>query len=106
MMSLGGKLVIVDCDRRSLLSDRGFTNPFNPRIQWFKHQGPELWAGLLRKAGFGHPQVRYLGNRMFRYAGIRHVPAFVSYCMDSAFRLEVTAMEIGELRQRQPLEAC
>ena len=90
IMAPGGKLVIIDAMRRNLFGDLGLRSPFNPDVEWFKHQQPSLWAEVLTEARFTSPRVRYLGNRVCRYAGVPYVPRSISYCLDSLFRLEMT----------------
>lgn len=90
IMAPGGKVVIIDAMRRNLFGDLGMRSPFNPDVEWFKHQQPELWADVLGAVGFTSPRISYLGNRFFRYAGIPYIPRSLSYCSDSLFRLEMT----------------
>lgn len=93
IMAIGGKLIIIDAMRRNLFTDIGLRNPFNPDVEGFKHQEPAHWQRVLSDAGFEAPRVTYLGNRFCRYAGLPYIPRGLSYCLDSQFRLEMTAAE-------------
>ena len=53
------KLIVADCSRHNFFNAIGTKNPFNPTIEWHKHQAPELWAGLLSKVGFTTPRIRW-----------------------------------------------
>ena len=96
MMKKGGKLILIECSNRNLFGDIGIKNPFSPRIEWFKHQAPEYWVYLLSSCGFGEQKIswllpsklRYLG-RLERLLGNR----LTSYCMGSAFRVEMTCFK-------------
>jgi SAM-dependent methyltransferase len=92
MLVPGGKLVIIDCSSRSLWSDLGLKNPFNPDIEWHKHQPAEMWAEVLALAGFGKTLIQHPGMSLFRYLRIPYIPAFLAYCMDGMFRIEMTAL--------------
>jgi hypothetical protein len=55
----GATLVLSDCTRRNLFPLLGVRNPFVPSINWDLHQPPELWADLLKEAGFADPWIRW-----------------------------------------------
>jgi 2-polyprenyl-3-methyl-5-hydroxy-6-metoxy-1,4-benzoquinol methylase len=90
MMKPGGRLVITDVARRNLFGDLGVCNPMEPDIEWFKHQQPEFWAELLRKAGFGEPQITWPGGRLLGYLGIARIPRGLAYLFRSIFVLKMT----------------
>ena len=92
LMKSGGELVILDSSRRNLFGDMGMKSPFQPQIEWHKHQLPEVWVDILAVAGFGQAEVTWLGNRALRYLGLPNIPRPVAYCMDSSFRLELRAL--------------
>jgi hypothetical protein len=48
----GGFLVIADCSPNNIFPAIGLRNPFDPNIQWEKHQAPDLWFKLASKFGF------------------------------------------------------
>lgn len=90
MMKPGGKLIIVDAARRNLFGDLGVRNPITPNIEWFKHQQPEYWAGLLSKCGFRDAKIRWTSGKLLRYAGVMRIPKPLAYFGQSVFRLEMT----------------
>lgn len=92
LMKPGGELVILDSSRRNLFGDMGLKSPFQPQIEWHKHQPPEIWVKILKTAGFAQAEVKWLGNRAFRYLGLTRVPRPMAYCMDSVFRLKLKAL--------------
>ncbi len=65
-------------------------NPFAPKIEWHKHQAPEVWAKMLDCVGFVNPIVRWssfnrfgslgrvlIGNKLMAYFLISH------YCLSA-----------------------
>lgn len=60
IMAPGGKVVIIDAMQRNVFGDLGAVL-FNPDVEWFKHQRPELWADVLGAVGFTSPRISYLG---------------------------------------------
>jgi SAM-dependent methyltransferase len=92
MMPKGGTLILTDCDKHSLWSDVGLKNPFNPYIEWHKHQKPQLWIDILSDAGFGEAKLQHPCSLYGRYLGITYVPGFVSYLLGNVFRIEMTAV--------------
>ena len=92
LMVCGGKFIAIDCSKRTLISDIGVRNPFNPDIEWNKHQPSGLWAELLGQGGFGHTIIQHPGNTFCRHLRIQYVPRVVAYCMDGIFRIETTAI--------------
>ena len=65
----GAKLVISDCSSANFFLRFHFRNPFAWDIEWHKHQRPELWIDLLRKAGFSKPRVRWRSFDQLRLPG-------------------------------------
>ena len=89
MMSDQGTLFIMDASQRSLLSDLRLKNPFNPDIEWFKHQAPGTWAKLLGECGFADSKISWISEPVMTHAGIGTVPRILSYALSSAFRLQM-----------------
>lgn len=104
-----GTLLIADASNRSFYSDLHLRNPFNPHIEWFKHQPPECWAQLLSECGFTNPRISWLFGPLFAHLGIGTVPRAMSYFHASAFRLEMDCAErLGSALTRsgsQPIAA-
>jgi SAM-dependent methyltransferase len=86
----GARFVIVDCARHNFFAMLGLKNPLCPTIEWHKHQPPQVWAKLLREAGFGGEVVRweplYRFGRAGRWLLSNRLAAFFT---KSAFRLEM-----------------
>jgi hypothetical protein len=93
LMTPGGKLFIVDASSGNLFDVLGLKNPFNPDIEWFKHQRPESWALLLSECGFSNPRISWLSEAWLTHVGIGTVPKAMSYFLSSAFRLEMDCAE-------------
>lgn len=55
----GSKLLVADCSRHNIFALLGLKNPFEPTIEWHKHQAPQTWVRLLKKVGFRDPMVRW-----------------------------------------------
>jgi hypothetical protein len=73
----GGTLILTDCDNNSFWSDIGVKNPFNPHIEWHKHQKTQLWIDILSDAGFG--EVKLLTHLpVWPLPGLNYVPGFES----------------------------
>lgn len=67
LMAPGGSLLITDCARTNLFPLLRIPHPISRSIEWHKHQDPELWAGLLRQAGFEEPRIGWSSyNRLGR----------------------------------------
>ncbi len=81
--------VLLDCGRRNLFGDLGLRSPLMPAIEWRKHQQPEVWARLLREAGFADPAVRWTTlHSLGRPGRVLLGNRFAAYMLTSHFRLE------------------
>ena len=89
-MNDGGKFILMDCSRRNVFDDLGMTNPMQKTIEWFKHQTPEFWCGLLKKSGFVDPRISWPSGRYLRYLRFYDRNKLWSYFLDSCFRIEIT----------------
>jgi hypothetical protein len=52
-------LIICDCSRHNFFDRLGIRNPFDPNIEWHKHQPPVTWIDLLLAVGFANPVTRW-----------------------------------------------
>lgn len=59
LMTDGGDVIVVDCDRRNFWHDIGLRNPLMPTIEWEKHQPPHVWANAFSKSGFKLTQTTW-----------------------------------------------
>lgn len=89
-MNKGGKLIILDCSNRNFFADVGLTNPMGKSIEWFKHESPEFWAELLSECGFAKARISWPSGRYLRFLNIFNRSKWMSYFMNSFFRLEMT----------------
>ena len=48
----GTVLHFSDCSSRNFFPTAGLTNPFDPGIEWEKHQPPGVWIAMLDQVGF------------------------------------------------------
>jgi SAM-dependent methyltransferase len=61
----GGMLVISDVPRTHPYMRLGLPHPFQPQIEWHKHQHPRLWKALLESIGF--TSVKWHWATQWRY---------------------------------------
>jgi 2-polyprenyl-3-methyl-5-hydroxy-6-metoxy-1,4-benzoquinol methylase len=80
-ISKDGFLIVADCGRKNFWNSLGLKSPFIPAIEWEKHQEPDLWINLFKKAGFELYDFRWssiypLGflssNRVVQYLTMSH----------------------------------
>lgn len=88
MARAGARLVIADCSSRNLFPLMNLRNPVARDIEWHKHQPPELWIQLLRRAGFHKPDLRWRSFDQLRWVGKWLTGNRVAaYLLQSHFRL-------------------
>lgn len=77
----GAFVVVADCGRRSLWNTIGREGPWTHDIGWEKHQQPQTWIDVFRRAGFEPHDVRWsplsrtgrlTGNRFVQYFTMAH----------------------------------
>jgi SAM-dependent methyltransferase len=80
-ISKDGFLIVADCGRKNFWNNLGLKSPFIPAIEWNKHQDPDLWINLFKRAGFELYDFRWsniypLGflssNRVVQYLTMSH----------------------------------
>lgn len=92
----GATLIAVDCSRKNLFGRFG-KNPLAPTIEWEKHQPPELWANLLKQAGFESPRIRWHSFNTLRSVGRLLLGNRVAaYFLVSVFSLTMTRARPGD----------
>lgn len=64
----GGRLVISDVPRTHPYMRLGLPHPFQPQIEWHKHQHPRVWKALLESTGF--TAAKYHWATQWRYPQI------------------------------------
>jgi SAM-dependent methyltransferase len=87
----GGKLVVVDCSNYNFFALLRIRNPFEPMIDWRKHQAPEVWVSLFREVGFDRFRVKWLSfNQLYHVGRMLMGNRLVSYFLGSYFCLTMT----------------
>ncbi len=61
----GGILMMSDCSSRNLFPLLGLRNPFDPQIEWEKHQPPSVWADVASPHGLELIRVRWSSPARF-----------------------------------------
>lgn len=51
LVAPGGQLIMSDCSSHNLFPTLGMKNPFDPNIEWHKHQPPWVWEDFCRRHG-------------------------------------------------------
>ena len=88
MASSGATIILYDCSRYNFFSRLGVKNPFEPEMEWDKHQSPKLWAELLSEAGFVKPKTKWMSfNSLGAPGKLLLGNKFVSYFISSHFFL-------------------
>ncbi len=81
LMNAGGWVIVADCARTNLWPRLGFRSPLANTIEWHKHQDPQIWIDVFRRAGFRHfdlrwsplyPFHRLTGNHLVQYLTCSH----------------------------------
>lgn len=60
LLNENGVIIIIDCSNSNFFTKIGIKNPFAPSIEWKKHQHPNTWIELLKKAGFEREKTIWL----------------------------------------------
>lgn len=55
----GGILIMSDCSSHNLFPLLGLRNPFDPQIEWEKHQPPSIWADVAKPHGLELKHLRW-----------------------------------------------
>lgn len=86
----GGTLILTDCGRRNLfapLTRLGLRHPFEPTIEWHKHQEPSLWMGLLADVGFEQFRTSWRVPNRLRALKFLLSNGLAARCLSSEFRI-------------------
>ncbi|MGP1274869.1 MAG: class I SAM-dependent methyltransferase [Caulobacterales bacterium] len=60
LLAPGGTLVMSDCSSTNFFPAIGLkTNPFDPNIEWHKHQPPSVWAAIAKEHGLEQHSLRW-----------------------------------------------
>lgn len=84
----GAELIIADCSRQNFFALLNIANPFEPTIEWYKHQTPEFWINMLSSHNFVRPQIRWTSFSILGKIGrLLFGNRFLSYFLSSHFVL-------------------
>lgn len=85
LTEVNGRMIISDCSPHNLFPQIGIRNPFDPAIEWHKHQTPEIWTDIAKRCGLECCRTRWstparlgavgaalLGNRLGSYLFTSH----------------------------------
>jgi len=82
----GTILQFSDCSSRNFFPAFGLRNPFDPGIEWHKHQPPGIWIGILERAGFKLVNKRWsTPARLGKLGKLLFGNGFFSYFFTSHF---------------------
>ncbi len=59
LITVDGYLMLSDCSSSNLYPMLGLKNPFDPNIEWHKHQPPSVWEKLARAHGLEQRALRW-----------------------------------------------
>jgi SAM-dependent methyltransferase len=86
----GTTLIICDCSRHNLFALLKIRNPFAPKIEWQKHQTPEVWVHMLGSVGFANPIIRWSSfNRLGSFGRVLIGNRLMAYFLTSHFCLSM-----------------
>lgn len=53
------KIIVCDCSNKNFFSLLGLKNPFDPTIEWEKHQSPKIWIDLFESCNFKKIKLKW-----------------------------------------------
>jgi len=77
----GGIIIVADCARRNFWNDIGLKSPLAPTIEWHKHQSPQQWIKIFKKAEYRlydfrwsilNPIGSFASNWLVQYLTVSH----------------------------------
>lgn len=84
------QVIIADCSNNNIFKLLKTKNPFAPTIEWNKHQSPEEWVKILKEAGFGRFNIKWVAPKQFGLLGNFFLGnKFFSFLIDSHFIIYV-----------------
>mgnify|MGYP001162026152 CR=1 FL=1 len=90
MATKNAEIIICDCSRYNLFGMLKLKNPFDPSIEWYKHQSPKVWTEMLLQVGFVCPEIRW--NYYSKYLPKERpiaLSALVAYLTSSHFWIKM-----------------
>jgi 2-polyprenyl-3-methyl-5-hydroxy-6-metoxy-1,4-benzoquinol methylase len=92
VLAPGAVVVVADCGRHNLWNQLGMRSPVAPTIEWHKHQQPEVWVEVFRRAGFEFFDLRW--SPIHPFGSISSLRA-VQYAFSSHFVLRFRVSNPG-----------
>jgi hypothetical protein len=73
-------------------------------IEWHKHQAPEVWASLVKQAGFYIPKIRWSSfNMLYSIGKFLTANRFSEYLLHSHFCIRATkSLAYSPSQSKQP----
>lgn len=90
MLSDGGTLILTDVGRMNLFAPLvrlGLRHPFEPTIEWHKHQEPARWTAILRDVGFNCIRINWRVPNRLRAVEWLLANRIAARCLTSEFRI-------------------
>jgi hypothetical protein len=90
MSNIDARVIIGDCSNKNFFPLIGLRNPIYKRIEWHKHQAPNVWTELLQECGFSNPAVSWTTFNSFgRLGQLLFGNRYISYFLISHFVLKM-----------------
>jgi cyclopropane fatty-acyl-phospholipid synthase-like methyltransferase len=85
-------LLIADASPQNFFRHIHLRHPVARKIEWHKHQPPDVWAKLLAEAGFTRPHISWLSSGRLLWVGrLLQANRVGAYFTSSHFRLVIRA---------------
>jgi cyclopropane fatty-acyl-phospholipid synthase-like methyltransferase len=84
-------IIMGDCSNKNFFPLIGLKNPIYKKIEWFKHQSPNVWIELLKECGFGDPSISWTTfNSLGKLGKVLFGNKYISFFLVSHFVLRMT----------------
>lgn len=86
----GGTLILTDVGRLNLFAPLvrlGIRHPFEPTIEWHKHQEPSRWKAILRDVGFESIRISWRVPNRLRAVEWLLANRIAARCLTSEFKI-------------------
>ncbi len=90
MSSYRAVIIVCDCSCQNIYALLKIPNPFDPSIEWHKHQSPKVWIDLLSQVGFVESDLKWNYYSRYLPKGKPLVfSALVAYLFSSHFHFKM-----------------
>ena len=84
------KIIMGDCSNKNFFPLVRLKNPIYKKIEWYKHQSPDVWIKLLRECGFINPEISWTSfNSLGKLGKFLFGNKYISYFLVSHFVLRI-----------------